>query len=55
MSDQHGPDPGSLGLELARIDAVCLRFEADWRAGRRPLIDDYLGVFSDEETKGADL
>jgi WD40 repeat protein/predicted Ser/Thr protein kinase len=27
---------------LAEIDAVCDRFEAEWRAGRRPQVEDYL-------------
>ena len=31
------------GRELARqIDEACDRFEADWKAGRRPRIEDYL-------------
>jgi predicted Ser/Thr protein kinase len=36
-------DAASLDVELARrIDAVCRRFEADWRGGKRSAIDDYL-------------
>jgi hypothetical protein len=32
-----------LDIELARrIDAVCRRIDADWRAGGRPLMDEYL-------------
>ena len=29
----------------AAIDEVCRRFEADWRAGRRPRIEDFLADF----------
>ena len=37
-------DPGSLPPTVVdRIDRVCDRFEAAWRAGRRPRIEDYLG------------
>jgi hypothetical protein len=50
MNDRDEPSPGGgspdldgVDLDLARrIDAVCRRFEADWRGGRRPRIDDYL-------------
>src|SRR4051794_1210557 len=35
-------DP-SLSL-TERIDAACDRFEADWKAGRQPRIDDYLAA-----------
>jgi serine/threonine protein kinase len=28
---------------IERMDEVCLRFEDEWRAGRRPNVDDYLG------------
>jgi Protein kinase domain len=38
-----------LDLEIERrIDAICRRFEADWRAGKRPPIDDYLADIADE-------
>src|SRR5437868_6852601 len=40
------PAPGEGGRTpelVGRIDAVCDRFEADWRAGRAPRIEDYLG------------
>ncbi len=38
-----------LDLDLARqIDAACRRFEADWRAGKRPAIGDYLGEVAEE-------
>jgi formylglycine-generating enzyme required for sulfatase activity len=43
MSDAPGKDPGSLPLALLlRVDEVCLRFEAAWRAGEQPCIKDYL-------------
>src|SRR5262249_9474033 len=36
-------------IELARrIDAICRRFEADWRERRRAPLDDYLGEFPEE-------
>ena len=42
MSDEGSarePDPATLaGL----VDRACDRFEADWRAGRRPRIEEYL-------------
>jgi serine/threonine protein kinase len=35
--------PADPSLSLAqRIDAACDRFEADWKAGRRPAVEDYL-------------
>jgi eukaryotic-like serine/threonine-protein kinase len=40
------PSPGHESLSLGaveQIDGLCDRFEAEWRAGRRPLIEDYLG------------
>jgi hypothetical protein len=50
MNDEDEPAFGAFspdlnGVELKRaraIDAVCRRFEADWRAGKQPAIDDYL-------------
>jgi len=47
MSDEQGHNLRGLDIDTARrIDAVCRRFEADWRAGRQPRIDDYLGDFA---------
>ena len=44
MSEQPSENLGGLDVELARrIDAVCRRFEAEWRAGRRATVEDYLG------------
>ncbi len=43
MSEQTDPNLDDLELALARrIDAVCRRFEADWREGRRAVVDSYL-------------
>ena len=47
MSDRPGHEPGRMDADMARrIDEVCLRFEADWREGRQPRIDDYLAGVS---------
>ena len=44
------PRPGGTQVALARlVDAICRRFEASWRAGRRPAIGDYLGEVADFE------
>ena len=44
MREQADDNLGGLDLDLVRrIDAVCRRFEADYRAGRSPVIADYLG------------
>ena len=49
MSDQPSRDLGGLDIDLARrIDEVCRRFEADWRQGRQPRIENYLGDAPDE-------
>ena len=49
MSDAHPHDPEAPEVALARhVDAICRRFEADWRAGRRPAIGDYLGEVAEE-------
>src|SRR6516164_3814333 len=43
MSDRPSQNLAGLDIDLARrIDAICLRFEADWREGRRPHLEDYL-------------
>jgi YD repeat-containing protein len=43
MSEPSGLGLDHLDLDLARcLEAVCRRFEADWRAGNRPPIDAYL-------------
>ena len=49
MSDAHPHDLEAPDVALARqVDAICRRFEADWRAGRRPAISDYLGEIAEE-------
>ncbi len=43
MSDRPSENLGDMEIESARrIDEVCRRFEADWREGRQPRIEDYL-------------
>ena len=48
-----GTDPGddpSLPLsQFERVVATCDRFEAAWRAGQRPRVEDYLGDLPDPE------
>jgi len=49
MSDRPSHNLGGLDIEMARrIDKVCRQFEADWREGRRPRIEDYLVDVSHE-------
>jgi hypothetical protein len=49
MSDRPSHNLGGLDIGMARrIDQVCRRFEADWRAGRRPRIEDYVVDVSHE-------
>jgi serine/threonine-protein kinase len=36
---------------LRRLDAACDQFEAEWRNGNRPQIEDYLSLFHDHERK----
>jgi hypothetical protein len=48
MSDK--PDSNLEGLDIdlvLRIDAICRQFEADWRAGRQPRLEDCLGEIPD--------
>jgi hypothetical protein len=48
MSEQTDFNLDGLDLDVARqIDAVCRRFEADWRAGARPPFDGYLAEVPD--------
>jgi hypothetical protein len=50
MSELTDFNLDGLDLQMARrIDDVCRRFEADWRQGRQPRIDDYLVEALDEE------
>jgi eukaryotic-like serine/threonine-protein kinase len=49
MNDQSDSNLKKLDIDLARqLDAVCRRFEADWRDGRRATVDDYLGDVPEE-------
>ena len=50
MREEHERQTRSIwNLDLVRrIEAVCRRFEADWRAGMRPAVDDYLGEVAQE-------
>jgi len=42
-------DEIDLDIDLLRqVDAVCRRFEADWREGSHPRVDDYLAEVSDQ-------
>ena len=44
MREQANDNLGGLDLDLVRrIDAVCRRFESEYRAGKSPAIPDYLG------------
>jgi hypothetical protein len=43
MSERPSENLGALDIDMARrIDEVCRRFEADYRDGRQPRIEDYL-------------
>ena len=43
MNDEVGKSDGGLPADgPLRVDAACDRFEAAWRAGQRPRIEDYL-------------
>ncbi len=33
--------------ELARIDSICLRFEADWKAGKQPCVQQWMDAHRD--------
>ncbi len=49
MSDRPSQNLDGIEIDLARrIDAVCRQFEADWRDGCEPRIDDYLVAVSDD-------
>jgi WD40 repeat protein len=46
MSDRPSHNLDGLDIEMARrIDEVCRRFEADWRAGHQPCVEAYFGEF----------
>jgi len=49
VDDPHPKPPEATDIQLARhVVAICRRFEASWRAGQRPAIDDYLGEVAEE-------
>ena len=49
MGEERDHRLDDLELDLVRrIEAVCRRFEAEWRDGKRPAIDDYLGEVPEE-------
>jgi len=49
MTDRPSHNLDGLDINLARrIDEVCRQFEADWRKGRQPRIEDYLGDVPDK-------
>ncbi len=53
MSQPEPFDASQLNIDLMRrIDAVCRRFEADWREGRQPRIDNYVGDVPEEGRRG---
>ena len=55
MSDERetSPEAGPLTPgQAGRIDEACDRFEAEWRAGRRPRIEDVLAVTGPEAGPG---
>ena len=44
MSHRTSDNLGGLDIDLVRrIDQACRRFEAEWREGRQPRLDDYIG------------
>lgn len=50
MSDKPDLDDETLSLSaLERIDQVCLKFEAAWKKGEAPSVEQYLGDTSDKE------
>jgi hypothetical protein len=41
--DELSENLGGLDIDLfRRIDEACRRFEAEWREGRQPRVDDYI-------------
>jgi WD40 repeat protein len=45
MNERPSENLGGLDIDLIRhIEAICRRFESDWRAGVRPAIDEYLAI-----------
>jgi WD40 repeat protein len=49
MSDRPSDNLAGLDIDqVRRIDEVCRRFEADWREGHQPRVEDYLDGVSEE-------
>ena len=54
MDNRPSENLGELDLELARqIDEICRRFEADWKAGARRRIEDYVEEIAPEALRRA--
>ena len=54
MSDATPTEEGNRSPSLGgRVEEVCDRFEAAWKAGRRPPIEDYLGEVPEAGADGA--
>lgn len=52
MSDELNSGSASLSLQaLERIETVCLEFEAAWKKGERPRIEDHLGTAQGAERR----
>jgi CubicO group peptidase (beta-lactamase class C family)/tetratricopeptide (TPR) repeat protein len=52
MDERSDASFDALDLDLAlRIDELCQRFEADWRAGGQPRVDDYLAEIAEPGRK----
>src|SRR4051794_34690400 len=49
MSDAAQDNPGSTLTDQGRVVGACDRFEADWRAGRAPRIDEYVAAVPEPE------
>jgi tetratricopeptide (TPR) repeat protein len=44
MIDRHTHNFDGFDIDMVRrVDMICRRFEAEWRAGRQPRLEDYLG------------
>jgi tetratricopeptide (TPR) repeat protein len=54
MSDPSPADETVLSpFEAARVDDICDQFEAAWKGGRRPRIEDFLGADTEPEKEPA--
>src|SRR5262245_9226486 len=49
MHENDGPVSRGALSRAGRVDAACDRFEAAWRGGERPRIEDFLAEFSVDE------